>query len=76
MSGAQAMINTFMKINEPVFFIACAIEDDYEIDVVPVTFHTKDLSEALILASCIADFPEKNLMIAYDNIIDKVFPNI
>ena len=75
MSGARAMINRFMKINEPVFFIACAIEDDHEIDVVPVTFQTKDLSEALILASCIADFPEKHLMIAYDNIIDKVFPN-
>jgi hypothetical protein len=69
------MINRCMNINEPVFFIACAIEDDYEVDLVPVTFHTKDLDEALRLASCVADFPEKHLMIAYDNNIDKVFPN-
>jgi len=69
------MINMFMDIKEPIFFIACAIEDDYEIDIVPVKFHTKDLNEALRLASCLADFPEKHLMVAYDNSIDKVFPN-
>jgi hypothetical protein len=63
------------KNPKPIYFVACQLEDDYEIDLLPVVFHTQDKAKALRLASCLTDFPEKHLMVAYDDgTLDKVFP--
>ena len=64
------------KKDEPIYFVACRYEIDYELDLFPVTFKTKNKAEALVLASCLADFPEKHLMVAYDDgTLDNVFPS-